>query len=218
VINVQELLNKVPPEEGGPLVKLKVDGLAWDKTISAIRKFQKEYLLHKWPDSRVDHHGKTLDALNSFETVPKTWYSYTVPGFKPLIGQPLNSHVCWAASYTMLRSWRDGKEYAIEEAVAKVDQKYVQRYKKDQGLAPAESWTFMTKAGLQSHKFQCYPIETWLKYLQEHGLLLVGAQAAETSLTTLHMRVVEGIYGFAGEPDGTWTQIMDPGWGGKKYN
>jgi hypothetical protein len=76
----------------------------------------------------------------------------------------------------------------------------------------------MTKAGLQSHKFQCYPIETWLKYLQEHGLLLVGAQAAETSLTTLHMRVVEGIYGFAGEPDGTWTQIMDPGWGGKKYN
>jgi hypothetical protein len=112
VINVQELLNKVPPEEGGPLVKLKVDGLAWDKTISAIRKFQKEYLLHKWPDSRVDPHGKTLDALNSFDTVPKTWYSYTVPGFKPLIGQPLHSHVCWAASYTicvpgaMVRSMR----------------------------------------------------------------------------------------------------------------
>jgi len=67
VKTVQELLNKVPPPSGGPLPALKIDGLAWDKTNSAIKKFQKEHLKFKWPDGRVDPAGKTLQALNTFD-------------------------------------------------------------------------------------------------------------------------------------------------------
>jgi hypothetical protein len=31
-----------------------------------------------------------------------------------LIGQPINSNVCWAACYTMLRSWRERKKYGTD--------------------------------------------------------------------------------------------------------
>jgi hypothetical protein len=67
-ITVQELLNKVAPEAGGPVPKLAVDGLPWTKTIAAIRKFQKEQCGFAWPDGRVDPGGKTLAKLNEFDS------------------------------------------------------------------------------------------------------------------------------------------------------
>ncbi|MFN2531627.1 MAG: peptidoglycan-binding protein [Pyrinomonadaceae bacterium] len=70
VRTVQELLNKVPPDSGGPVPLLKVDGLGWQKTQSAIKNFQKRHLNFQWPDGRVDPMGKTLAALNTFDQPP----------------------------------------------------------------------------------------------------------------------------------------------------
>lgn len=67
VKTVQELLNKVPPAKGGAVPALKVDGLAWTKTTNAIKKFQHECLNFKWPDGRIDPHGKTFQALSAFD-------------------------------------------------------------------------------------------------------------------------------------------------------
>jgi len=64
---IQELLNKVPAAKGGAVPALKVDGLAWTKTTNAIKKFQHECLNHKWPDGRIDPHGKTFQALSAFD-------------------------------------------------------------------------------------------------------------------------------------------------------
>lgn len=64
---VQELLNKVPAAKGGAVPALKVDGLAWAKTTSAIKKFQQQCLNFKWPDGRIDPHGKTFQALSAFD-------------------------------------------------------------------------------------------------------------------------------------------------------
>jgi hypothetical protein len=61
VSTIQELLNDVPPDEGGPDPKLAVDGLCWGKTIAAIHKFQRTFM--KWPDDRVDPGGRTLTRL-----------------------------------------------------------------------------------------------------------------------------------------------------------
>jgi len=218
VVTVQQLLNRVPVVHGGPEPKLKVDGLAWSKTNAAIRQFQKVYLGHKWPDGRVDPNGKTLAALNDFNRPEPKWFNYVVPGFKPLVGQPLNSNVCWAASYTMMRSWRDQKKYAIEDALGKVGKKYVDLYKQDKGLPRSESGPFLTRAGLIHHQMQCYPLETWIRFLKARGLVMIGALASPNSFAALHARVVEGIYGFENDPDGTWMMMLDPGWMGKKYN
>lgn len=66
---VQQLLNNVPAPQGGPDVPLAVDGLPWQRTIAAIKKFQKVQLDFKWPDGRVDPNGKTLAKLNEFDAV-----------------------------------------------------------------------------------------------------------------------------------------------------
>jgi peptidoglycan hydrolase-like protein with peptidoglycan-binding domain len=66
-ITVQELLNNVSPADGGPNPALKVDGLPWQKTIAAIKNFQKAQVGLSSPDGRVDPNGRTLRALNEFE-------------------------------------------------------------------------------------------------------------------------------------------------------
>jgi hypothetical protein len=59
---IQLALNEVPEAFGGPVEPLKVDGLPWQKTIQAIRKFQKKQL--GFSDGRVDPGGPTLARLN----------------------------------------------------------------------------------------------------------------------------------------------------------
>jgi peptidoglycan hydrolase-like protein with peptidoglycan-binding domain len=61
VILVQELLNSVPPSEGGPTLLLAEDGIVGPKTQAAINKFQSKVLPH--PDGRIDPAGPTIKAL-----------------------------------------------------------------------------------------------------------------------------------------------------------
>jgi peptidoglycan hydrolase-like protein with peptidoglycan-binding domain len=58
---VQQLLNSVPREEGGPDLLLAEDGLIGPKTQAAINKFQKKVLSK--PDGRIDPGGPTIKAL-----------------------------------------------------------------------------------------------------------------------------------------------------------
>jgi hypothetical protein len=67
VRTVQELLNNVPPEQGGPAPKLAVDGLVGPLTNGAIAKFQRKQL--GFSDGRVDPGGPTLKRLNQFRKV-----------------------------------------------------------------------------------------------------------------------------------------------------
>lgn len=64
VRTVQELLNDVRPDRGGPVPLLVVDGLCGPLTRAAIRKFQMSMKLPV-QDSRVDPGGPTLQALYS---------------------------------------------------------------------------------------------------------------------------------------------------------
>ena len=66
VRTIQDALNQVPPDKGGPSPELKVDGLAYGKTVAAIRKFQKEACGFKWPDGRIDPNGRTHLRLKEF--------------------------------------------------------------------------------------------------------------------------------------------------------
>jgi peptidoglycan hydrolase-like protein with peptidoglycan-binding domain len=59
---VQQLLNSVPREEGGPDLLLAEDGLIGPKTQAAINKFQKKVLSK--PDGRIDPGGPTIKALS----------------------------------------------------------------------------------------------------------------------------------------------------------
>jgi hypothetical protein len=67
VFNVQELLNQVPVEAGGPRIFLNPDARCGSKTIEAIQKFQLFHFGWKGADGRVDPDGQTLRKLNQFE-------------------------------------------------------------------------------------------------------------------------------------------------------
>jgi hypothetical protein len=64
VFTIQQLLNGVLPAFGGPVVKLKVDGICGPKTKAAIQNFQLKQF--GWPgaDGRVDPGKRTLARLN----------------------------------------------------------------------------------------------------------------------------------------------------------
>jgi hypothetical protein len=62
VRTIQSALNGVEPAQGGPTLKLDVDGFAGPLTIAAIEKYQRRHL--GWSDGRVDPDGPTIHALN----------------------------------------------------------------------------------------------------------------------------------------------------------
>lgn len=64
VRTVQELLNGVPPGQGGPAPPLVVDGVCGPKTINAIQKFQLHHFGWSGADGRVDPGGPTIQKLN----------------------------------------------------------------------------------------------------------------------------------------------------------
>ena len=223
---VQELLNKVPVGEGGPQTPLKVDGLAWGKTIAAIKRFQSINMGHKWPDGRVDPVGKTLARLNDYDdpaptplpnpAPPPKQYIWAVPGTKWLVGQP-NMFTCWAAVYTMMRSWREGKLFPIAEALEKPGQQYVDLFLAGRGLLPSQFRDFWTRGGLTVRGVAAaFPDYIWFDLLSKHGLLAVGdGNSLPPNLTGLHLRVLQGM-SVRNTPSDSYF-IMDPGWGGKQY-
>ncbi|WP_036287323.1 peptidoglycan-binding domain-containing protein [Methylosinus sp. PW1] len=62
VRTIQSALNGVCPADGGPILKLDVDGIVGPITIAAIEKYQNRQL--GWSDGRVDPDGPTIHALN----------------------------------------------------------------------------------------------------------------------------------------------------------
>lgn len=67
---VQQLLNGVPVDKGGPIPPLAVDGLCYGKSLAAIYAFQKKGCGFKWPDRRIDPGGRTWNGLTQYSQPP----------------------------------------------------------------------------------------------------------------------------------------------------
>jgi len=67
VISVEELLNQVPPDQGGPLQKLPASGVFTQQTFLAICKFQERKF--GWADGLVEPYQRTIAELNKFDKV-----------------------------------------------------------------------------------------------------------------------------------------------------
>ena len=66
-----------------------------------------------------------------------TCFDYRVPGIVQVIRQR-TSLVCWAAAYTMMRSWKHQQSFEPRYAVAAVDPRYGTMYDNNQGMPPTE--------------------------------------------------------------------------------
>ena len=104
---VQTLLNAIPARAGGPSRSLKVDGLAWAKTVGAIEHFQRAALGFKWPDGRVDPDGKTVKALRALNEQPTQRSSAFVRS--AFAGFPIAGHTGWQYRTMACRTRSVGK-------------------------------------------------------------------------------------------------------------
>jgi len=60
---IQDLLNNVPASYGCTFAPLKVDGLCWNLTLTAIGMFQKNVCGFLWPDQLIEPAGRTIIKL-----------------------------------------------------------------------------------------------------------------------------------------------------------
>lgn len=117
VFTIQEALNRVPPDQGGPKVPLKVDGICGPKTKGAIQTFQLRHFGWKLADSRVDPGKPTIAKLNEFYGPPRVGppnpvvtVDVTDPqveeGFKKIMTVHLEQALRWirAAKFELVRA------------------------------------------------------------------------------------------------------------------
>src|ERR1041384_2657051 len=63
----------------------------------------------------------------------------------------ISDSTCWAAAWTMMLSWKEGKRLSIEDAVAHLGPEWIARYEKNEGLI-AQTFTekgFLSASGLR---------------------------------------------------------------------
>lgn len=131
---------------------------------------------------------------------------YQVIGVTEPITQP-SSMTCWATAATILYAWKNAMSTEIEAALEQVGQKYVAKFKNNEGLAAGEKPAFLSAMGLHAEAPQNYTMKGWEDLLRKHGPLWVTT--AEGQGFSIHARVLTGI---AGDGTGTGTNftIVDP--------
>ncbi len=170
---------------------LSVDGIMGQNTLAAL-------------DQELQRSGATAASGLRF--------SYMVPGHKPVLEQP-TSKSCWATTYTILKSWKDGTSYEIEDALAHVGPHWVEKFRRNEPLAHEHA--FLRDAGLRTEPQASFPIEGWAQMLRRHGLCYVALVMPRGGQNYVgHALVVEGITG-DGTPYGTRVSIIDPGRGSR---
>jgi hypothetical protein len=209
---VQELLNAAG-------VKVKENGKADDKTIEAIKKFQKSKAGFKNPDGVIDPGRKTIKKLNELwqkskdgkdaakdaktngkdaakdKPKKKIRVAYTVP----LYGQPTGMS-CWAAGIAMMVGHKKSMSINIKSIA---DELGYQKQFKTNGLHPEDTKVFKAW-GLRYESPMCYTVEGFADLLRAYGPLWVASK-----VNAPHIRVVTGIAG-DGTADGTMVAINDP--------
>lgn len=120
-------------------------------------------------------------------------FNYDVPGEVQWLAQTTNT--CWAASATMMISWRDHKKYSITEVMDKAGPRWREKFDKNETLnGGAEKLDFLASLRLHGEAEPVnYPIEGLLSLLQCHGPIWVTFSGNEKNST--HARVVTGLRG-----------------------
>jgi hypothetical protein len=114
---------------------------------------------------------------------------------------------CWAAATTMLYSWKQVSPQNIDEVLALAGQKYVDIYKADKGIKPADEAAFYKTFKLHIIQQQNLTIKAWGDILKASPLSVTVD--ADPGKGYIHALVVSGLKG-DGTADGTKVTYVDP--------
>lgn len=135
--------------------------------------------------------------------------NYDVPVGVPLVAQP-NNLSCWAASMTMMISWRDNTSYTIENALSTIGVFWINRFNMSPpSINEDELPILMSTVGMQSVQFTP-SIKGFEELLEENGPLWIGLDGETGPAVAAHVVIVTGIHG-DGTPECTYVNINNPG-------
>lgn len=183
---VQGALNRFPVPLGGPQPLLATDGICGNKTITAIRDFQRRLGFLK-PDGRVDVNKRSHTALAAGPgAMSSKFFTYMVPGV-PLIAQD-NENACWYAGAQMLVQWKRNRTRLTSSAHPDPSEVPELANRHKDGIAgPYSEDVRMAKLlGLVAVPAQSLSITTVRELLQRYGPLWTGG--------TSHVVVIAGVH------------------------
>lgn len=156
---------------------------------------------------------------SSTPIIKKNTYNYTVPGKIPVIQQE-NSNACWATVVTMLISWKEQKEYSVEEVLKKAGEDYSKLFDREQGLSacgkkdcPSPSVEdLLKKLSLRAEAPQSFTEKGWLELLKNYGPLWITSQVEikkeNKVILASHARILFGMR--SDENKNIFMKVIDP--------
>lgn len=198
------------------------DGIYGPETYEAVKAYQRRHTLSA--DGIAGR--QTLGTMDTLLRGPATplptlpiGLPYTVPGTKVGIKQQ-NPMRCWAASYTMMVSWKRSVSMSVEQAVTELGPQWLQLYRQSatQSLPANHVDAFALAAGLRAEPLANLSMEGWIQLLRHSGLLwtVYGWRVHNrdgTQRVGRHAIIIYGMYG-DGSPERTTVRYIDPADGG----
>ena len=125
---------------------------------------------------------------------------------------------CWATVYTMLVSWKNQRFYGVGEAMENLGDKYLDYWRKNQGLPGGEEKQFVAAANMAVLAPASYPMSTFVKLLEQNGPLWIISGDGISS----HAQLLIGIFGRSLEEkydnyETSIFELIDPATGLFKY-
>ena len=139
------------------------------------------------------------------------YINFYVAGEIPEIAQPTD-YTCWAATCTMMLSWRDQTSYSIESALDSLGGDFRQMFDDPyhEGLLPDRNEDFANATSLILEYPRCETPVSILHLLKSYGPLLIIDDEAPNSPTFIrHARIIIGIDGES-DISKTYLSIINP--------
>ena len=98
---------------------------------------------------------------------------------------------CWAAVYTMMKSWRNKKELSVNSVIAELGVPWDDYYLKEMGLPGGKENDFVNAMGMSSQPPANYDVNAYINMLRTYGPLWIITGDGLSA----HARLFFGVYG-----------------------
>ena len=152
--------------------------------------------------------SKTIAAKSKLKSRNVLAVDYTIFGNLPKLKQPTDN-TCWATAATIMTSWKDKKNYSINELMGKAGKDFQDKFTADQGLGGDEKVFFLQALNLKAEAPQNYNVQGWLSLLKKYGPLWITTNEGSDEDFAIHARILKGLSG-DGSNDATFFTFVDP--------
>ncbi|AYB33511.1 DUF4056 domain-containing protein [Chryseolinea soli] len=173
----------------------------------------------KAADQGKDVKAQKTDTDGNTESVEITSGSTStvlaaVQGIVPKLKQP-SDNTCWAATATMMMSWKRQQSMSITSVMTEAGAVYLQKFNDNLPLLSNEKEAFITALGMVGEAPASYPLQQYIDWLKTYGPLWITTDSSTaTGQFSPHARILTRIEG-SGNANGTGTTFVfnDPATG-----